>query len=95
MSSLARSLVLKEKITTTAPKAKSLRPIVEKLVTKGKLNTLAARRALTVVVGETGSKKLVDVIGPKYSDRKGGYVRITPLSRRANDGTLMAMIEFV
>jgi len=95
LQSLARSLVLKEKIKTTEAKAKELRPFVEKLVTSGKLGTLAARRILTVKVGAEGGKKLVEVLSPKYKDRQGGYLRITKLGRRNLDSSPMAQIEFV
>ncbi|HVS79776.1 MAG TPA: 50S ribosomal protein L17 [Candidatus Paceibacterota bacterium] len=95
MKSLARSLVLKEKITTTEAKAKELRPYVEKLVTAGRENNVAARRSLSAKVGAEGGKKLVEVLGPKYKERKGGYTRITKLGSRNNDASPMAQIEFV
>jgi len=95
MKSLARSLVLKEKITTTEAKAKELRPFVEKLVTTGKKATVAARRDLSIKVGPQGSKRIVEVLGPKYKDRKGGYTRISKLGSRNNDAAPMAQIEFV
>lgn len=96
MRSLVVALVEKGKIKTTEPKAKSLRPIVEKLVTRGKKNTLAARR---VIIDQTGSaavaKNIVEKISPKYMDRKGGYTRIVKLGRRLKDASPMAYIEFV
>ncbi len=96
MRSLARSLVLHEKITTTEPKAKSLRPFVEKLITKGKLRTLAGTRDLISILGsESGTKKIVNTLAPRYADRKGGYLRIMKLPRRLSDGSAMAIIEFV
>lgn len=95
INSLARSLVLHEKIETTEPKAKELRPFVEKLVTKSKLQNVAARRAISVSIGPKATKILVDTISKKYADRKGGYTRITKSKRRLSDGSKMAIIEFV
>jgi len=95
MNSLARSLVLYEKMETTEPKAKELRPFIEKLVTKGKLKNIAARRAINEKLGTKATKILIDTISPKYADRKGGYTRITKSKRRMSDGSKMAIIEFV
>jgi large subunit ribosomal protein L17 len=95
LNSLARSLVLHQKIKTTEPKAKELRPFVEKLVSKAKSQTVANRRALSVVVGKGATKLLVDEISKKYNDRKGGYLRITKVKTRLSDGSKMAVIEFV
>ena len=95
VNSLARSLVLHQKIETTEPKAKELRPFIEKLVTKGKLQTVAARRDVNVKVGPSATKILMDELSKKYSDRKGGYTRITKMKRRLSDGSHMAIIEFV
>lgn len=91
-----RSLVIHGRITTTLAKAKSIRPMVEKLVTKAKTGTLASRRLVIVRIGgETETKTLFDTIAPKYADRKGGYTRIIKLPRRELDAAPMAMIEFV
>ena len=95
LNSLARSLVLHEKIETTEPKAKELRPFVEKLITRGKSKDIAARRAISVVVGPKAAKILVDTLSKKYTDRKGGYTRITKSKTRLSDGSKMAIIEFV
>ena len=95
VNSLARSLVLHQKIHTTEPKAKELRPFVEKLVTKGKLQTVSARRAINIKIGPSATKILMDELSKKYSDRKGGYTRITKMKRRLSDGSHMAIIEFV
>jgi large subunit ribosomal protein L17 len=95
LNSLARSLVIHEKIKTTEPKAKELRPFVEKLVTYGKKGTVAARRDLTDTLGSLAAKTMVDTISKKYEDRKGGYTRIVKMGRRASDGSPMAVIEFV
>lgn len=95
MKSLATALVTKERITTTEAKAKELRPYVEKLVTTGKAGDLAARRLITSRVSASVSKKIVDVLAPKYKTRAGGYTRIMKLPTRVSDGSKMAMIEFV
>jgi large subunit ribosomal protein L17 len=95
LRSLARNLVVREKIQTTEAKAKELRPFVEKLVTRSKVNTLANKRFLSTQVGYDGAKKLVETLGPKFAERKGGYVRVIKLPRRVSDGSAMAQIEFV
>lgn len=95
MKSLARSLVLEEKIKTTDAKARELRPMAEKMITAGKLGTLAARRTLVSKLGADAALKLVKEVSPRYSGRAGGYTRITKLPRRAGDGSLMAYIELV
>lgn len=95
LNSLARSLVLHEKIETTEPKAKELRPFIEKLVTKGKTPTVAVRRAISTKIGPGATKILVDTLSKKYEDKKGGYTRIIKTKRRISDGSKMAIIEFV
>ncbi len=95
MKSLALSLVVSGKIQTTDAKARELRPLIEKMVTTGRLATVAARRNLVAQIGSIGAEKLVKDISPRYMDRKGGYTRITKLPRRISDGSLMAVIEFV
>lgn len=96
MRSLARNLVNEGRITTTLAKAKSLRPFVEKLVTKAKTGTLASRRLVNSrVQGEKETKELFDTIAKKYAGRNGGYTRIIKLPRRELDAAFMAMIEFV
>jgi large subunit ribosomal protein L17 len=95
VNSLARSLVLHEKMETTEPKAKELRPFIEKLITKGKLKTVAAMRAVGEKIGPKAAKILVDTLSKKYEDRKGGFTRITKTKRRMSDGSKMAIIEFV
>lgn len=95
LNSLARSLVLHQKIETTEPKAKELRPFVEKLVTKGKTATVANRRSLSTIVGPKATKILVDEISKKYENKNGGYLRIMKKNRRLSDGSKMAIIEFI
>ncbi len=96
MRSLARNLINENRITTTLPKAKELRPYVEKLITKAKSGTLASRRLIISKIGGIKETKvLFDTIAPKYKDRQGGYTRIIRLSRRELDAAPMALIEFV
>jgi large subunit ribosomal protein L17 len=96
-SSLVEALVTREKILTTEARAKELRPIVEAMVTKAKKGTLAVRRDLTATLGGRSAvaKKLVDVLAPRFKDRKGGYTRITKVVKRASDGRQSAVIEFI
>ena len=85
-----------EKIVTTETKAKVLKPRVEKMITRAKVDNLHNRRELLKVLPTRNAvKKLFEVLGPKYKERKGGYLRITKLDPRKGDGAKMAMIEFV
>ena len=96
LANLVESLVLYEKITTTLAKAKALRPKVEKLITAAKANDLAARRNIAkVLYTKNATKKLVEVLGPRYAERKGGYTRIVKLGTRKGDGGEEAVIELV
>lgn len=95
MKSLAYSLTLKGKIKTTEPKAKSLRPYMEKLVTLGKKQTVASRRILESRVGPEAAKKIAGKLAVTYKDRAGGYTRITKMGPRLTDASPMAIIEFV
>ena len=84
------------KIETTVTRAKEVRPIVEKMVTLGKKNTLASRRqALAFITKEAVVVKLFDEIAPKYAERQGGYTRIIKTGPRRGDGAEMAIIELV
>jgi len=95
-SNMAASLIEHEQITTTLPKAKELRPIVEKLVTLGKRGDLHARRQAIAQVGsDTLVKRLFDTIAPRYASRNGGYLRIMKAGFRHGDNAAMAVIEFV
>ncbi|MCA1953446.1 MAG: 50S ribosomal protein L17 [Hyphomicrobiales bacterium] len=93
---LAQSLITHEQIMTTLPKAKDLRPIVEKLVTLGKRGDLHARRqAIAQLRDESVVKKLFDTIAKRYAARNGGYLRIMKAGFRYGDAAPMAVIEFV
>ena len=90
------SLFTHERITTTLPKAKDLRPLAEKMVTLGKRGGLHARRlALKNLPDKSAVKRLFDEIAPRFKDRVGGYTHILKLGRRPGDGAEMAIIEFV
>ena len=96
LANLAASLIKHEQITTTLPKAKDLRPVVEKLVTLGKRGDLHARRiAISRLRDADLVKKLIDVLGPRYKNRNGGYTRIMKAGFRPGDNAAMAVIEFV
>lgn len=96
LKNLANSLILYERIQTTEAKAKALKPYIEKMVTRAKVDNLHNRRELLKVLPTKNAvKKIFEVIGPKYKDRAGGYVRIVKLEPRKGDGAKMAMIEFV
>ncbi len=96
IKSLARSLVLEERISTTEAKAKALRPFVERLVTYAKKNTLASRRLAQTRLGDKEAvKKLFDSIGPRYTKRDGGYTRVVKRTKRGfNDARKLAYISF-
>ncbi len=95
-ANMAASLIKHEQIVTTLPKAKDLRPIVEKLVTLGKKGTLHARRqAIGQMRDIEQTKKLFDVLAKRYKDRKGGYLRIMKAGFRMGDNAPVAVIEFV
>ncbi len=97
LNSLALNLIVREKIKTTEPKAKELRPFIEKLVTRAKKGNLATRKLIISKLSNRNKevKKLFDVIAPKYADKKGGYTRVLKLGARKSDGAKMAIIEFV
>ena len=95
LHSVARSLILKEKITTTEARAKEVSPLVEKLITKAKKGDLAARREILKQMSPEVTKKMIDEVAVKYKDRHGGYTRILKLGARQSDGARMAIIELV
>jgi large subunit ribosomal protein L17 len=93
---MAAALIKHEQIVTTLPKAKELRPIVEKLVTLGKRGDLHARRqAIAAMRDPPMVKKLFEVLGPRYRDRNGGYIRVLKAGFRYGDSAAVAVIEFV
>lgn len=94
---LVLSLIKKEKIKTTEAKAKEIKSVMEKIVTRGKVDTLASRRLVLsrLYNQNTAVKKVFEEISPRYKDRKGGYIRITKLAPRKSDGARLAYIEFV
>ena len=96
LRSLVRSLILKGKMTTTEARAKEIRPMVEKLITRGKNPTLANRRILiSRLGGDIKVAKKVELVAKKFADRNGGYVRVVKLGNRKSDGSPMAAIQFV
>ncbi|MGI4818728.1 MULTISPECIES: 50S ribosomal protein L17 [unclassified Brevundimonas] len=95
-ANMAASLIKHEQITTTLPKAKELRPFVEKLVTLAKKGDLHARRqAISAVRDVPQVGKLFDTLAARYADRQGGYIRIMKAGYRHGDNAPMAVIEFV
>jgi large subunit ribosomal protein L17 len=96
LRNLVTSFLEKERIRTTLPKAKAARPIAEKMITLGKNNSLHARRlALRYIYKRDVVKKLFDDIGPRFTERPGGYTRIVKIGPRAGDGAEMAILELV
>ena len=95
-ANMAQALIKHEQIVTTLPKAKDLRPVVEKLVTLGKRGDLHARRQAIAQIKDVALvRKLFDVLGPRYKDRNGGYTRVLKAGFRYGDNAPMAVIEFV
>ena len=95
-ANMAASLIKHEQIVTTLPKAKELRPFVEKLVTLAKRGDLHARRiAISRVRDVTQVRKLFDTLGPRYKGREGGYIRVLKAGFRYGDNAAVAVIEFV
>ena len=96
LRNLATSVILYEKLTTTEAKAKAVRPLVERMITKGKVNTVNSRRALMkVLYDEKAVLKILEVLGPRFKERKGGYTRIIKVGLRVGDGGKTAVIELV
>ena len=93
---MAAALIKHEQITTTLPKAKEIRPYVEKLVTLAKRGGLSNRRLAHARLGDdTQLVKLFDVIAARYADRQGGYIRVLKAGIRLSDNAAMAVVEFV
>src|SRR5881394_2707820 len=95
-ANMAAALIKHEQIITTLPKAKDLRPIVERLITLGKHGGLANRRRAIAALQDTGlANKLLTTLAERYADRPGGYTRIIKAGYRYGDNAAMALIEFV
>src|SRR5690242_11157470 len=96
LRNMVTSLIMEERIETTVPKAKALRPSVEKMITLGKRGDLAARRqAASYLMTGDAVKKLFDTIGPRFGDRNGGYTRIVRTAWQKGDGADKAFIELL
>jgi large subunit ribosomal protein L17 len=96
MANLAASLFAAEAIVTTEAKAKALRPVAEKVITKAKKGGLHRHRQVVSFIGDKeAAAKLIDEIGPRYADRNGGYTRILKIGPRQGDNAPMARIELV
>ena len=96
MANLATDLFLHEKVVTTQAKAKAVRPLAEKLITKARKGDLHARRTvLKTIRNKEAVARLFEEVGPRYTDREGGYTRITKLGPRRGDGAEEAIIELV
>ncbi|ODT72858.1 MAG: 50S ribosomal protein L17 [Pelagibacterium sp. SCN 63-23] len=95
-ANMSAALIKHEQIVTTLPKAKDLRPIVEKLITLAKRGDLHARRQAIAQIRDEGQvQKLFAVLGPRYAERQGGYIRILKAGFRYGDNAPLAVIEFV
>ena len=96
LRNLATSVILEERIITTVPKAKAVKPLVEKMITLAKEDNLHARRQAAMVLFTPASvKKLFDTLGTRFGQRNGGYTRITRLGPRKGDGAEQCMLELV
>ena len=96
LRNLITSVIVEERVITTVPKAKAVRPLVEKMITLAKQDTLHTRRqAASVLQTPASVKKLFDTLGTRFGQRNGGYTRITRLGPRKGDGAEQAMIELV
>lgn len=96
LMNMANALIKHEQITTTLPKAKELRPFVEKIITLGKNENLPSRRkAISILQDEKMVKKVFDILASRYSERVGGYTRIIKLGNRFGDNAPTAVIELV
>ena len=96
LRNLTTSVILQERIVTTVPKAKAVKPLVEKMITLAKADTLHTRRQAASWLNTPASvKKLFDSLGTRFGQRHGGYTRITRLGPRKGDGAEVAMIELV
>lgn len=92
---LGNSLILKERIKTTEARAKEIRPLIEKMISVAKKETLASRRFLLKSLAIKPVNKLFKDLAPRFKERRGGYLRILKITDRKNDGAKMTIIEFV
>src|ERR1700687_5018871 len=96
LRNLATSLIVEERIETTIPKAKALKPIVEKMITLGKRGDLSARRqAIAYLMTDEAVNKLFDTVGPRFGDRNGGYTRVIRTGWNKGDGADKAFLELL
>ena len=96
LMNLSNALIKHEQITTTLPKAKELRPFVEKVITLGKKGDLESRRkAIAILQDEKNTKKIFDIFADRYKEREGGYTRIVKIGNRFGDNAPTAIIELV
>ena len=96
LDNLVRAVILEESIRTTTPKAKEARKLVERVITKAKANTVAARRVVHKTVRDQAAlAKLFDTIGPRFKARPGGYTRLIHVQNRVGDNAPMAILELV
>ena len=96
LMNLSNALIKHEQIQTTLPKAKELRPFVEKIITLGKKGDLESRRkTISILQDDKNTKKIFDIFAPRYKDRSGGYTRIVKIGNRFGDNAPVAIIELV
>ncbi|MFH1098919.1 MAG: 50S ribosomal protein L17 [Candidatus Uhrbacteria bacterium] len=96
LCNLAVSVILHERVRTTAAKARAVRPLVERCIAAGRENTMVRRRSLIATLGdERAVRKIIEVLGPRYAARHGGCTRLTRLGRRAGDAAEIVAVEFV
>lgn len=96
LNNLATSIVLYEKVKTTLAKAKTVKPILEKMITRGKVKSVHNKQQLNRFLKDKKAvQKVLDVLGPRYKERAGGYTRIIKMAPRLGDGAKMAQIELV
>ncbi|MFC1595020.1 50S ribosomal protein L17 [Patescibacteria group bacterium] len=95
LSSLASNLIIYEKVHTTEARAKSVKPYIDKLVSKAKKGDLSSRRMVEAVISKRATKKLFSDIAPKFKERKGSVVRIIKIAKKRSDAAKMCVIEFI
>ncbi len=96
LNNLATSIILYEKVKTTEAKAKTVKPLVEKLITRGRVKSVHSKQQLgRWLKDKKAVQKVLDVLGPRYQERSGGYTRIVKLAPRVGDRAKMALIELV